>query len=125
MQRTKTAADGSAQRGISFIGFLFVAAVVLIAALIAFRMIPAYIEWYTVERALKAVMVEVGDPTVANVKRAMERKMTADYVDPVTWRDLEVTKEGNTIVASTSWQRKLPLVYNVSLLIDFDVSVSR
>ncbi len=36
------------------IGFLFVAAVVLVVALLAFRMIPAYIEYYTIQKALES-----------------------------------------------------------------------
>ena len=125
MQRMKTAAGASAQRGISFIGFLFVAAVVLVVALLAFRMIPAYIEWYTVQKALDSAMSETSDPTVVNVRKSVERKLNADYVDAVGARDVELSKDGNKITASVSWQKKLPLVANVSLLIDFDAAASR
>ena len=125
MQRMKTAAGGSAQRGISFIGFLFVAAAVLIIALLAFRMVPAYIEWYTIQKALDTTMKETPDPTITNVRRAVERKLNADYADAVSARDVELSKQGNTITASVSWQKKLPLMYNVSLVIDFDASASR
>jgi hypothetical protein len=33
--------------------------------------------------------------------------------------DIEVTKDGNTLVISASYSVKVPLVANVSLLIDF------
>jgi hypothetical protein len=36
-----------------------------------------------------------------------------------------VTKDGNTITASVSWQKQLHMVGNVSLLLDFDASASR
>jgi len=113
------------QRGLSLIGFLFVAAVVLVVALIAFRMVPAYIEWYTVQKALDAAVKDTNDPTLTNIRRSMERKLNADYADAVSARDVEVTRQGNTITASVSWQKKLPLVSNVSLLLDFDASASR
>ena len=61
------------QRGISMIGFLFVAAVVLIAALLAFRMIPAYIEYFTVQKALEAAVAETRDPNVTTIRRVVER----------------------------------------------------
>jgi len=38
------------QRGLSIVGFIFVTAVVVIAVMIGFRMVPAYIEWMTVQR---------------------------------------------------------------------------
>ena len=43
----------------------------------------------------------------------------------VSAKDVEVTRTGNTITASVSWQKKLPLVSNVSLLLDFDATSSR
>jgi len=119
------AASRRRQRGLSLLGFLFVAAVVLVAALLAFRMVPAYIEWYTVQRALDAAVKDSTDPTLNNIRRSMERKLNADYADAVSARDVEVTRTGNTITASVSWQKKLPLVSNVSLLLDFDATSSR
>jgi hypothetical protein len=113
------------QHGLTMVGFLFVAVVVLVTALLAFRMIPAYIEWYTIQKALDGAMAETNDPTLNNIRRAMDRKLSADYADAITAKDVEVTKTGNTITASVSWQKKLPVAGNVSILIDFDASASR
>lgn len=113
------------QHGLTMIGFLFVVAVVLVTALISFRMIPAYIEWYTIQKALDAAVADTNDPTLNNIRRSMERKLNADYAEAVAAKDVEVTKTGNTITASVSWQKKLPLAGNVSILIDFDASASR
>ena len=52
------------------IGFLFVTAVLLVAALLAFRMIPSYIEYYTVQKALEDALNKNREPTLANVRRA-------------------------------------------------------
>jgi Tfp pilus assembly protein PilV len=125
MATMSTGGARRAQQGLSMIGFLFVAVVVLTVALLAFRMIPAYIEWYTVQRALEQSLADTNDPTLFNVRRAMERKLNADYADAVTAKDVEVTKSGNTITASVSWQKILPLVHNVSLLLEFDASASK
>jgi hypothetical protein len=122
---TTTRRAARAQAGLSLMGFLFVAAVVLVCALLAFRTIPAYIEYFTVQKALDNVLREVPEPTLANVRRAMERKLNADYVDAVYAKDVEISKNGNQIVASVSWQKKLPLLYNASLLLEFDASASR
>jgi hypothetical protein len=40
------------ERGLSMLGFLFVAAVVVVCAMIGFRVLPAYIEYYSVQKAL-------------------------------------------------------------------------
>ena len=91
------------QRGLSMIGFLFVAAVLMVCALLAFRMIPSYIEYYTVQKALKEAIDETKDPTTQNIRRFVERKLSADYVDSVSWNDVQVSKAGNVVTASVSW----------------------
>jgi hypothetical protein len=55
----------------------------------------------------------------------VERKLSADYVDSVSWNDVQVAKQGNTISAYVSWEKKLPLVHNVSLLMEFNAEASR
>jgi hypothetical protein len=113
------------QRGISMIGFLFVAAVLLVCALLAFRMIPAYIEYYTVQKALESAISENADPNITNIRRSVDRKLGADYVDSVSAKDVELSKVGNTITAYVNWEKRLPLVHNVSLLMEFNASASK
>lgn len=115
----------SRQRGLSVLGFLFVAAVVLSVALLAFRMIPAYIEYFTIQKALDGALADSSDLSVASIRRAMDRRLSADYADAITAKDVDVTKSGNTITASVSWEKKLPVVKNVSILLEFDASASR
>jgi Domain of unknown function (DUF4845) len=107
------------------IGFLFVAAVVLVLALLSFRVIPAYIEYFSVQKALEGALVDSKDLTKLDIRRLVERRIGADYIDSVNANDLEVTKTGNVVTASVSWQTKLHLVGNASLLLDFDASASR
>ena len=59
------------------------------------------------------------------VKKSFEKYIAADYIDSVTQNDLTVTKEGNVITATVSWQKQLHMIGNVSLLLDFDVSAQR
>lgn len=120
-----TTAVRRAQRGLSMIGFLFVAAVVLVVAMVAFRMIPAYIEFYTIQRALEGALADSNDLSVATVRRAMDRRLAADYADAVAAKDVEVSKSGNNVTASVSWEKRLHMVGNVSLLLEFDATASR
>ncbi len=113
------------QRGVSLIGFLFVAVVVVSVALLAFRMMPAYIEYFTIQKALEGALADSNDLTVASIRRAMDRRLSADYADAITAKDVEVTKSGNVITAAVSWEKKLPVIRNVSILLEFDASASR
>jgi hypothetical protein len=113
------------QRGLTMLSFLFVLAVVLVVALVSFRVIPAYIEYFSVQKALAGALSDSKDLTRAEVVRLLDRRLGAEYIDSVRASDIEVTKSANVITASVSWQTKLPLVGNASLLLDFDASASR
>ena len=113
------------ERGLSMMGFLFVAAVVLVSALIAFRVVPAYIEYFSVQKALQGALNDSTDLTRADVRRRVERRIGAEYIDSVHAGEVEVTKSNNITTASVSWQNKLHLVGNVSLLLEFEASASR
>ncbi len=115
----------SRQSGLSMIGFLFVSAVVLVVALLTFRMAPAYIEHYTIQKALEGALADSNDLSVPTIRRAMDRRLAADYADAVAGKDVEVSKIGNTITASVAWEKRLPVAGNVSLLLEFEAEASR
>ena len=113
------------ERGLSMTGFLFTTIVVIIVALVAFRVGPSYIEYFTVQKALDLTMQEVQNPTAAEIKRSMDRRLSADYVDAVNAADVLVSREGNAIVATLSWQKILHMVGNASILLEFEARSSR
>jgi hypothetical protein len=114
------------QHGLSIVGFIFVAAVVMVAVMIGFRMVPAYIEAFTVQKVMADTLSRSKEGfTLYQFRRDFDLKASADYIDSVKGSDIEVTKEGNTLVATASWQRVLHLVGNVSLLLDFDATATK
>ncbi len=78
------------QRGLTMMGFLFVTVVVVIAALISFRVIPAYIEYFSVQKALEGALNDSKDLSRADVRRLVERRLGAEYIDSVHASDIEV-----------------------------------
>lgn len=113
------------QRGLSMIGFLFTAAVVITVALIGFRVLPSYIEYFAVKKALEATLADDAVQNVRDVRNAMSRRMDAQYIDAVKAADIQVNKVGNALVATVSWQQVLHMIGNASILLDFNVEVSK
>jgi len=114
------------QRGLSMLGFLFVAAVVVACVMVGFRVMPAYIEYYSVTKALEEALANTKDlNSAAEVRSAFQKRVDAGYIESVGGKDLEISKNKNEVTASVSWSRKLPLVANVSLWLDFDASATR
>ena len=113
------------QSGLTLIGFLFVAAVVVVIGLVGFRVLPSYMEYFSVKKALAGALDDAVDGQPATVRRFFERRISAEYIDSIDWRNLEVTKQNNQIVGSIAWENRLPLVYNISLLLEFEVVEAR
>ena len=114
------------QRGLSIVGFIFVAIVAMVVVMVGFRMVPAYIEWYTVKKVMANTLQTSKDGfTLYQFRRDFDLKAAADYIDSVRGSDIEVTKEGNQLVATANWQKVLHLVGNVSLLLEFEATATK
>jgi len=114
------------QRGLSMLGFLFVAVVVVTCVMIGFRVLPSYIEYYSVQKALEQALADTQDlNSAAEVRKAFQKRVDAGYIDSVSGRDIDVVKSKNEVTASASWTRKLPLVANASLLLEFEATATR
>jgi uncharacterized protein DUF4845 len=114
------------QSGLTLTGFAFVAAVVVALALLGFRVAPSYIEYFSVEKTLRQTLAGAREGVTLNeFRRDFDLKASADYIESVRGADVDLTKSGNSMVASASWSVTLPLFANVSLLLDFTASASR
>jgi hypothetical protein len=114
------------ERGLTIIGFLLVAAVTIIFVAVGARMVPAYIEYYSIEKSLEKSLADVKDPTVVgDVRKSFTKYIQTDYIDSVNASDVDVQKVGNEVTASVAWSRKLHMVGNVSLYLDFEATATR
>ena len=113
------------ERGITIMGFLFVAVVVVAIALVGFRVLPAYIEYFAVQKALKTALDDAPSGNVGEVRGAFDRKAGAGYIESVRPSDIQVSREGSATIATASWQRVLPMIGNASILLDFDATATR
>jgi hypothetical protein len=118
--------EARTQGGLSIVGFLFVAAVLVVVAMVAFRVTPAYIEYFAVQKSLQRALDDAKDlNSPREVQRAFDRYAVTGYIESVRGNDIEVSKSGGEITASVSWTRKLHMFSNVSLFLEFDASASR
>jgi hypothetical protein len=113
------------ERGLTMIGFAFVAAVVVVVALVGFRVLPAYIEYFQVQKSLQGSLDDSEAGSLAEVRRNFDRRIGASYVDSVRPSDVTVSRQGNQIVAAVAWQRILPMIGNASILLDFDATATK
>lgn len=105
------------QRGLSLIGLIFIGLIAVALLALGFRVVPAVVEYIAIERAVQKIKNE--GSTVREIQSAFERHRTIDDITSITSQDLDITKEGDRIVISYAYQKKIPILDNVSLVIDF------
>ena len=114
------------QRGLTMIGFLFVAAVIIVVVMVGFRVMPAYIEYYSIQKALEQSLNDAKDlNSAAEIRNAFQRVADAGYIESVNSKDIEITKSKNEVTATVEWTRKLPMVANASILLEFEASATK
>lgn len=105
------------QRGLSIIGLIFIGLIVVGLLSLGFRTVPAVIEYIAIERAVQKITNE--GSTVGEIKAAFDRHATIDDITSIKSTDLDITKEGDRIVVSYAYQKRIPILDNVALVIDF------
>jgi hypothetical protein len=114
-------------RGLTIIGFLLVAAVVVIFAMVGFRVIPSYIEYYSVRKALDDTMRGgSADPNNPSAFRAeLARRLQTSYVEDVKAADVILQRSGTQVTAELAWERRLHMFGNMYILLEFEATSAR
>jgi len=109
------------QRGLGMLGIMFVCVVIIVGAIGGMKVVPAYLEYYNIKKAVKSIVQsgQAAKGTPAEIREAFERRRAIDDFESVTGKDLDITKQGGDVVISFSYPRKIPLFANVNLLIEF------
>jgi Tfp pilus assembly major pilin PilA len=109
-----------AQRGVTLLGLLFWAIVIGSLALVALRVLPTVNEYLTIQRAVDRVAAE-SPATVADVRKAFERQKEIEYsISSISAKDLQITKENERLVIRFAYDKEVPIVEPVYLLIKYE-----
>jgi hypothetical protein len=111
------------QRGVTLMGLIITLAVLGFLAVMAAKLLPAYLEYWSVRKIFKTM--ELGGQTkgtVRDIRKSFDTHNAIEDVKSVRAEDLEITKQGDGAVVSAAWSVKVPLVANISACIDFEAS---
>lgn len=112
------------QGGMSGIAILVILILVVFGALIGMKVTPAYIEYFTIKKAIVGIANESRGRGVSpnEVRRAFENRSAVDDIRSVNAKDLEIVKEGNNVAITAAYRREVPLFANIGVYIDFVAS---
>ncbi|NOJ99110.1 DUF4845 domain-containing protein [Corallococcus coralloides] len=102
------AARRSRQRGLSFIGLVFLAVIAVAVFAIGGQSVPVFLEYQAIRKAATKASREA--TTVPEVRAAFDRAAAIDNISSISGNDLEVTKRNDKIVVTFAYSREIALV---------------
>lgn len=110
----------SKQRGMTLIGFLIVLAAALFVVYIAMKLVPIYLNHYSVVSSMKSLAAE---PNAANMSEArlrdmLSRKFSTSYVKHITARDIEIVR-GTGVEIIAEYEVREDLIGNLDAVVTF------
>lgn len=114
------------QTGLSFGNFIAGAFVLIIVALLGLKMVPAYIHSGQISQIFREI---VADPAMQNapvsaVEMSYRKRANINYIEDLKVEDIEIVREGGVLSLSASYEVRIPLLGNVSLVLAFNPSSS-
>ena len=91
--------------------------------MIGMKLLPSYIEFFAIKKAVNALAAETrGGATVLEIRKQFDNRATIDDINSVKGSDLEVTKDSGSIVISVGYRKEIPLFSNLGVYIDYRAS---
>jgi hypothetical protein len=115
------------QRGVTFVGWLFLLVSVAIVVYEGIRLTPMYLNYMRVVKALE----RLADPSAAqgsntsaqSLRQQLERSYDIDSIDHPATKDVDIHREEDHWVAIADYEDVAPLFGNLSLMVHFHKEV--
>ena len=113
---------------ITLIGFVILLVVAGSFAYMAMRLIPMYIEYFGVGKAMEQVKSEPGGSagSLEQIRRDLSFKFDSQYVDTesVPPQAIQLKREAGAATLRIAYEKRVPFIYNIDLVATFDKSVN-
>lgn len=111
------------QKGLSILSWLVVLAVVAFLASTAFKVIPHYLDYMSMEKIITSVETDraLQVRTVGDFYEHVSKGMQVNSIRDLNLREaLTVTVENNEFLAHLKYEKREPLIENLDLVVHFD-----
>lgn len=111
------------QQGLSILGWLMVLAVVAFFASTAFKVMPHYLDYMSLEKIITSVETDKASEvrTVGEFYNHVSKGMQVNNIRDLNMRDaLQVKVENNEFLVHLKYEKREPLIENLDLVVNFD-----
>ena len=114
------------QRGATFLGMVVILLILGSALYAGIRLVPVYLEYTKVARALEQVRDEnsANDTNPQMIRNALERRWDVEDIGSIGWKEIEIDKTASGFNMTADYRAEEPFVANLYLLVKFKHTVS-
>lgn len=111
------------QRGLALSTLIGWCIGIALVALVGMKVVPSLLEYQAILKSVKSVAAEASpQSTVPELRKAFSSFAQVNDFSSISSEDLVITKDGGEIVIAFSYEKRIELFGNVSLLIDYSGS---
>jgi len=115
-----TRAPRTRQRGMTLFGLMFWAILIGFIGYVLVRALPTVNEYLTIQRAVDKIAA-TSPTTVAEVRQAFDKQKEIEYaIVSITSKDLDVTKVNDKVVIGFAYNKELPIMGPVYILLKYE-----
>jgi hypothetical protein len=107
------------QRGVTLTGLICWGVILALAGILAAKVVPEVIDFYKIKKIVASTANNAENMTMHEIRRSYERYADVDGIVTVKPADLDIYKEGGSVIIAFAYETRIPLFLNVSLLLDF------
>ena len=113
------------QRGMTVIGMLLLIVVIAFIALIGMKVVPMYIQYFTVKSTIDSIRKEpqLVQMSPIDIQNAIQKRFDIGYVDNISARDLKIRNDRSGRVLDLVYQDERDLFYGLSVVLKVDEAI--
>lgn len=112
------------QRGLSFGGFIVGAFLLVLASITGLKLIPAYMENAQINNVFNTIShdPDMQKASPREIRNSFDKRAVIDSITVIKADEIEIASDGGNLMLSASYNVKVPLLANISLLLEFNPS---
>lgn len=114
------------QSGMSLIGFIFVLAMVIFISYLGMRIVPIYLEYYSVVNAMDGVAEERGSARLSpfDIRVKVLNRLYVSYSENVKESHIKLNRTTQGVNLRIAYEVRTPVLGNLDVIAKFDRQVT-
>jgi hypothetical protein len=117
----------NSQRGVTFIGWVFLLVPLAIVGYALIRVTPVYLTYMSVAKIMDQLSKEAPEGTQVNpavLRVSLDKRFDIEGINSPTSKDIDIRRDGDHWIAIADYEEVAPLFANVSMLLQFHKQVT-